>query len=304
MTMLCNSRCVHCDIWKNDDVGPELTPAQWRVFLDNLSAWVGKAHIVFTGGEALLAEGMPSILSHAVSLGLKVELLSNGLIINAELADQLMKMGLEQITVSFDGSTQATHDRFRGGEGFYSKTVAGLRLLIEAREQYGTETTILLKTVVSSNNLTELAELAEVAKQWGLSIRYQPIEQNYAEPVDPSWYRRSPLWITDIESLERMIGSLKALRSRGAPIENSDLELDTIVAYFRDPEKLMHAVQGHDTHTDTKFCSHAVTNFVVSSNGDVRMCFMMDPVGNVTREKPENIWKNRARCWIGPCGHR
>jgi MoaA/NifB/PqqE/SkfB family radical SAM enzyme len=73
--------------------------------------------------------------------------------------------------------------------------------------------------------------------------------------------------------------------------------------YFKQPEALMAMIQGHNPK-QYAICHSALGNFVISSNGDVQMCFRMKPVGNVAMKDPERIWKERKRCWTGPCDYR
>src|SRR5262245_54279034 len=54
LTERCNARCVHCDIWKNRGKENAPTQEEWKVLLRDLRSWLGPAHVVFTGGEALL----------------------------------------------------------------------------------------------------------------------------------------------------------------------------------------------------------------------------------------------------------
>ena len=78
MTMRCNSRCRHCDIWQIDYAEREMSTAQWLTALEQLRGWLGKFPMVFTGGEALLRPDLIKILKHAVGLGIQVELLTTG----------------------------------------------------------------------------------------------------------------------------------------------------------------------------------------------------------------------------------
>ncbi len=304
MTMRCNSRCAHCDIWKTEYDETELSTGEWFQALDDLSRWLGGFRMVFTGGEALLRDDMLLILDHAVRLGIQVELLSNGLILDERIAGSLVELGIHQITTSFDGISFQSHDRFRGETGYHALTCRAIEALRQARDERKKPLRILLKTVISRNNLTELTEIANWAWSRNLEVMYQPIEQNYGEEADRYWYRQSPWWIDDIPLLKESISALKALRSQGAPIVNSAEEFDTMVSYFESPDELMDAVQAHNTGAEAGQCPHAVSNFVLSSNGDVRMCFKMAPIGNISRQKPKEIWKNRARCWAGPCDYR
>lgn len=304
MTMRCNSRCSHCNIWDMDFAEQELTTGQWLKALDRLRRWLGGFNMVFTGGEALLREDMLHILEHATGIGIHVELLSNGLMIDDSLARRLVDSGIDQITISMDGFLPATHDRFRGKTGSHEMTTTAIMALKKQREVTGKSLRILLKTVISGNNLDELVEIAHWARSHGLEVQYQPIEQNYGEAHDPQWFRKSALWIDDIRLLRTEIEKLIELRMTGAPIVNSVDDLTTFVRYFDQPEELMDSIQSHDTRTTEQHCRHALTNFVISSNGDVRMCFKMAPIGNIALQSPEEIWKTRERCWTRPCKYR
>lgn len=304
MTTRCNSRCLHCNIWKMESDESELTTEQWCAALDRLSEWLGRFRMAFTGGETLLRGDMPEILGHAVARGIEVELLSNGLLIDMPLAQRIVATGITQFTTPFDGIREGTHDRFRGGSGFHAQTLRAIKALDFCRSSRETPLKILLKTVISSNNLEELVAIAAFAHERGLEVIYQPIEQNYGEEPNPHWYRRSSLWIRDLALLRREMARLQNLKRRGYPIANSLDDLNTIVRYFERPDKLMGAVQAHDTRTAAGNCRHAVTNFVISSNGDVRMCFWMGPIGNILDAFPRDIWNKRGRCWTGPCACR
>ena len=162
----------------------------------------------------------------------------------------------------------------------------------------------MLKTVISSNNLGELRSMATWAQQHDLDIRFQPIEQNYGETANQDWYLNSPYWVKDLSLLREQIAGLKNIKASGANIDNSLEELETFVRYFESPEDLMSSIQGHDIRTPQGLCRHALTNFVISSNGDVRMCFKMEPIGNICEQAPDKIWARRSRCWTTECGLR
>ncbi len=305
MTMRCNSRCAHCNIWKMDFYPTELSTDDWFRILRELRSWLGRFRMVFTGGEALLRNEMCDILAHAVRLGIRVELLSNGIMLDAALAARVVATGIDQVTISFDGVTPEVHDRFRGKTGFHAATKAAILSLAEERRKQGRLLRILLKTVISTNNLHEITAVALWAKEQKLEVQYQPIEQNYGEEPSPDWYRHSPFWITDVASLRKEISALTQIKERGGGvIANTAGDFDFFLSYFEKPETMMSAIQSHDNKVRKTSCPHAVGNFVMESNGDVRMCFRMEPIGNVSRTSPVTIWRERPRCWAGPCDYR
>jgi len=304
MTMRCNSRCVHCNIWKMDYAEQEMTTEEWCQTLNRLREWLGRFNMVFTGGEALLRNDMLGILSYAASKGIRVELLSNSILVDDLLAKGIVDTGIAQFTTSFDGVSPEIHDRFRGSDGFHAKVVAAISTLNMHRQKQQDPMKILLKTVISANNLAELAAIARYSREQDVDVLYQPIEQNYGEKPKGNWYKTSPLWIQDVEKLKEEVELLKELKRQGYPITNSEDDLSTIIRYFEHPDELMSAVQAHDARSAADICRHAVTNFVISSNGDVQMCFKMKPIGNLRSSSPKEIWDKRARCWAANCNFR
>jgi len=304
MTMRCNSRCRHCDIWKIDFHEQELTTEEWYRILDELYDWLGPFNMVFTGGEALLRSDMVDILSYAAKKDIRCELLSNSIIVDETLAKRIIHTGIAQYTTSFDGMNPETHDRVRGKDGFHIKTLDAIKALCAERKKENVSLKILLKTVISANNLNELSAIAEFSKEMGVEVMYQPIEQNYSEEPNPYWYKDSNLWIHDIISLKKEISRLQELKNQGYPIVNSIENLSTIIRYFEFPDELMSAIQAHDTRSKANICRHAVTNFVISSDGDVRMCFKMEPIGNLRFSSPREIWNGRKHCWVSVCKFR
>jgi pyrroloquinoline quinone biosynthesis protein E len=305
MTMRCNSRCEHCNIWKMKFDEQELSTADWLSVLNELRTWLGPFRMVFTGGEALLRADMLTILEHAFRLGIIAELLSNGIMINAGLATQISGTGVDQVTISFDGITPEVHDRFRGRTGFHAASKAAVLALADERQKNGFPRRILLKTVISSNNLHELAAIARWAGDHGLEVQYQPIEQNYGEAENPDWFRHSPFWIEDAAQIKEELNALRVLKEQdGKFIANSATDFDRYLHYFESPETLMTSIQAHEGKARKGRCSHAVGNFVMESNGDVRMCFRMEPFGNVRHSSPRDIWRQRKRCWARSCDFR
>ena len=51
---------------------------------------------------------------------------------------------------------------------------------------------IRLKTVIMEHNLNDVGKVARFARSHGLEVFYQPIEQNYNTPEDPTLVRAQP----------------------------------------------------------------------------------------------------------------
>ncbi|GGU81080.1 hypothetical protein GCM10010275_14870 [Streptomyces litmocidini] len=80
ITFRCNSLCGYCNVWQDDKFKgyEELTLEQGRRILDELHA-LGVRYVDFTGGEPVLHPHIDGIVQHAKSLGMTVEITSNGI---------------------------------------------------------------------------------------------------------------------------------------------------------------------------------------------------------------------------------
>ena len=300
LTMRCTAKCVHCDIWKRRGREEELaTLDEWKKFLADVRNWLGRAHVVITGGEALTNPHAIKLLAHGSSLGLCMELLTHGYWQNQGRIEEAARSRPWRITVSIDGIGKA-HGVVRGREDFWDKASVSLATLMRLRKEERLGYVIRLKTVIMRHNLGDVANVARFAADNGLEVLYQPIEQNYDTSEDLEWFKHSPNWPTDAEQAVAAVRQLIGLKRQGLPICNTVGELEGMIPYFRDPEMQQAAVRAHMAHESHLMCS-ALTTMQLEPNGDVGTCFKMPPVGNIKTASIREIWKNRPRRWEGGC---
>jgi MoaA/NifB/PqqE/SkfB family radical SAM enzyme len=298
LTERCNARCLHCDIWKNrgKETGPSVD--QWKTTVRDLKRWLGPVHVVFTGGEALLMPFAPEVVSYASSVGLLVEHLTHGFWLDQTRVEKMAMGRPWRITISCDG-IGATHDKIRGREHFFEAVETTIQTLLRLRRDHKLGYTIRLKTVIMEHNLHDVAEIARYARSHGLETFYQPVEQNYNTPEDLRWFEHSENWPKDCERVVAAVQELIELKRQGFPIANSEHQLEVMIPYFRDPARLLILTQSHAAH-DKPVCS-ALTSLQIQSNGDVRSCWCMDPIGNITQTGIRQIWDDRPRWWDAGC---
>ncbi len=73
------SFCPICRVDSSFDGEPSMTGRQWRELIVQLRRF-GTRNIVFTGGDAMLSDELPSLVRHADSLGIAVQVHTTGLI--------------------------------------------------------------------------------------------------------------------------------------------------------------------------------------------------------------------------------
>jgi MoaA/NifB/PqqE/SkfB family radical SAM enzyme len=102
------------------------------------AAQVGVQFISFSGGEPFVHPKILELLEHAFSLGVKVQMVSNGTLIRERHLELLSR--LDCLTLSVDGTEEA-HDHIRRRKGTYRRTLETIRLLAEqSNVQWGTNT--------------------------------------------------------------------------------------------------------------------------------------------------------------------
>ena len=299
MTERCNARCIHCDIWKNR--GQEERPSfeQWQAVLRDFRRWLGPVHVVLTGGEAMLNRDTLDLVRYGSSLGLYIEVLSHGFWEDQTKIEQLSLAGPSRVTISFDGIGE-THNVIRGREDFARKTYRTIQTLKRMRSEHDLNLAIRLKTVVMRQNLDDLANVARFAKENGLELFYQPIEQNYNTSEDPNWFEHSETWPEDANAAVAAVQELCELKRRGLPIANTLEQLEVMIPYFLDPGASRVAVQSHSAHEARRLCA-ALTTLQIQANGDVRPCSFKGAIGNIKSESIRKIWEARPHWWQQGC---
>ena len=300
LTELCNARCVHCDIWKNQGKEDSPSASQWLKVLDDLRSWLGPVSIVFTGGEALLKPYAAELAAHASSCGLCLEFLTHGYWKDQARIEQLAMARPAQITISVDG-VGAVHSKIRGREDFFEHTNRTIETLVRIRsEDPSLRYRILLKTVIMEQNLDELGAVARFATRPGLAVFYQPIEQNYNTAENPKWFVTSPTWPRHPEAAVRAVLQLIQLKRDGLHIENTEEHFEAMIRYFLDPAGLQLLTQSHVAQQKRPLCA-ALTMLQLQSNGDVTICNHRPPVGNIKDSGIHQIWERRTRYWERGC---
>lgn len=132
LTSRCKLRCSYCYVFARQDEAKKGQDLPFPLALKVLrqAQDLGVKEVIVTGGEPLLHPQAPQILEEAKHLGLTVNLLTNGVLIDRELAGRLAKI-CDQITVSLDSADPICHELHRG-QGTHTKASRAIRLLNEA----------------------------------------------------------------------------------------------------------------------------------------------------------------------------
>lgn len=125
LTTKCNLSCSFCHARPFAQAGVSTSEVIDGLHL--LKQW-GVSGVIFSGGEPLLRKDCLEILETASTLGLEVDLCTNGTLVNDDVTSRL-KACLTEVSVSFDSANPEIHNRLRGRPKAWSKAVAGIQKL-------------------------------------------------------------------------------------------------------------------------------------------------------------------------------
>lgn len=155
----CPLACKHCFSSSGDPLPGELTLDEVKSLLNHLVE-IGTMEITLGGGEPLVRGDIFDIVSHAVSLGMNVNLSTSAVPINKTVARAIAEAGLKSIKVTFDGASEKTYDYIKG-KGNYRKAVRGLRTLRE----FVKNIPIYLRVILQKPNITEIPSFVRIAER-------------------------------------------------------------------------------------------------------------------------------------------
>lgn len=151
ITYQCNCRCLMCQRWQ-DPRRDELSLAEYQELAREFYE-LGVCQVSIAGGEPLLRPDFPSIIASFSSLGMSVNVCTNGIVLEKH-AGELCRSGATCVTVSLDGATAETHERARGAPGSFLKIERGIRRLKEC-SSHGWPL-VRVRMTVSDINVEEL----------------------------------------------------------------------------------------------------------------------------------------------------
>lgn len=160
----CNLHCRTCirNIWSDPIARMDMSTFQ------NIEASLEQLpllkRVVFTGfGEPLTHPNLLDMIERVRKHGLEVSLGTNGLLLDAKVSQEIVRMGVERLVVSVDGVRAETYAKIRGGA--LGRVLENIRSLNEAKQRLGSLTPAVgIEFVALKSNLDELPYLSELAK--------------------------------------------------------------------------------------------------------------------------------------------
>jgi MoaA/NifB/PqqE/SkfB family radical SAM enzyme len=162
----CNLDCIMCPwrtVRRRRDSDGIMLPAVWNALRPHLNE---VASIDFSGGgEPLLQPKLMEWVREAHGYGCETGFLTNGLLLNEETVEKVLKAGADWVAVSVDGATADIYEQIRKGSDF-KRICKNMATLSSMRTERGPK--LALNFVIMPINAHQLRDMVHVADDLGM----------------------------------------------------------------------------------------------------------------------------------------
>lgn len=285
LTYRCNLACRFCYAGcrckrEGGHGGPtlrsEMTTEQVRRVLDVIRLDAEVPSVSWTGGEPTLRDDLAELTAYATGLGMRVNLITNGTLLDEQLVRDLRGAGLRSAQVSLEAPDAQTHDGLTQVPGSFERTVRGIALLRDAGLHVHTNTTLNRVNAPIAGDMVDLTR----------TLGTKRFSMNLVIPCGSAI--GSDVTLTYTEAAE-IIDRVRR-RARDAGVE--------FMWYSPTPYCIFNPVAAR---LGGKSCAACDGLLSVAPNGDVLPCSSVPKgVGNLLRKPFERVWNSRrARYWRG-----
>jgi radical SAM protein with 4Fe4S-binding SPASM domain len=299
-TNYCNLRCRMCHVSyqaKGERHHIELEALRrFRSLTDTLV-------VLGSNFEPMMHPSFSEMLSMFRDFGFRLDIITNGTLLNDEIIDMMTKCNFNKIGFSFDGIRKETYESIRRN-AHYERTIENILKLRKAFE--GRETHFTVNNVIMRCNIDELIEtidfwdthnfdrlglifmVSRADNEWVSQQSLYPIRDYAYKKLDEAarhvienkktivvgcpHYSKSPLREVYLNNFEGgIVYSDKSVRGRRPKMDKSSLQ------------------RGSFCRMQFKGCRSAFVFARILANGDVQLCHKAI-IGNIHTETFDEIW--------------
>lgn len=272
ITARCNLRCLGCRYERDFMLGEQLSLEKVKEVLDD-AAELGVETIRLYGGEPLLHPDLPAMVAHAVTVGVRPYLTTNGMLLDRTI-DGLFAAGLRDVTIGFYGFDEAL-DVYTQRKRRFAQLERSLEVV---RERCGDELTLQLNYLI----MRPTADLEVLRRVWDFALRFDMSIHtdlvHYSLPYFTPGVEQEIYFRPADESILRALAEelVRLKRLDPARIPESEMSLRSI------PDWLL---KGPEMRIP---CD--VNKMVwIGANGVVQLCYVTFELGNLHHKRLKEI---------------
>lgn len=304
-TNRCNLKCIYC--WQREEhkvyTGEEVSDERYVRLIDE-AAELGVRLITITGGgEPLCRKGMILKLIRKIKEnGISGSIITNGTLIDNELASAFVEAGWDEIIFSIDSLDEETNDYLRGAKGTFSKCMGAIKAISALKAKKGQDTPIIgIHSALTTSNSEQIPDLIRLAYSIGVRKFTMTPVTNFCEDS------------TAVDSLKVKAGeeqeaTAKALLEGHALCNNFGIDnnlhlIDNDIltnvnnkaeANIEEGEKHRNQNPAETAHScrgpDSYFCYDPFTDIRITPDGKIGPCCMIAFDDRIHKKSLKEIW--------------
>lgn len=183
VTSRCNAQCPFCFQGNSHEGNKKEMSLQMIIDLLDKLREMGTYHIGFSGGEPFARPDFLEILRNAKKRGFAISLITNAMLLSEEKIDELEKIGIDRITVSFHSIKKENYLKSFGisNPNLYDTALSNINYMIKKNISVGIAMTI------TKYNINDIEDTSNYFYKLGLSesdINYNLLLRGKNDIVD------------------------------------------------------------------------------------------------------------------------
>ena len=167
-TTRCNLKCKHC--LRSSKTNGDMSLNLFKSIINQLGKPKLLARRIYlTGlGEPLLNPEICSMVEYAKERGFEAGFTSNFTLVNRTVALNLIKAGLDHLSISIDGASHRTFEKIRVG-GSFGEVVENVRVFVGAKAESLSRTPkLVFSAVITDQNVDEMHQIVKLGEALGV----------------------------------------------------------------------------------------------------------------------------------------
>lgn len=183
MTNICNNNCPFCfGFYKREENPSSITKDKAIDIIKQIIEFGGRA-ITFTGGgEPLCNPATMELIEFAGKSGIDVGFITNGLLLNREKAETIIKY-CKWVRISLDAGSHKVYEKTHGLDGnTYEKILKNTEILIEEKTKSGSNITIGFGYLTPPVMKEDMRDFVLLSKKIGVDYaQFRPVLRRFGE---------------------------------------------------------------------------------------------------------------------------
>lgn len=280
ITDRCNLRCVMCGVPNGTTSEKELTVEEIKNIIKEATNIFGFVKVTLSGGEPFLRNDIFEIIKYIHENKLTVDINTNGILINDDIAEKIIEAKINSLTISLDGATAKTNDSIRGS-GVYSKIISAINSLNNIKKG-NVQPYINISYTIMDANVHEIKDIIGLALQLNCSsVSFQPV---IGDNTQIHKKNDNPLFIS-MDHLELLSNLEESIHSSSKHINVYYPSTAMMCSYFTgssNPRKWN--------------CFAGYNRISISAIGEIYTC--QGSFGNIRRNSIKDIWYGKKAYYL------